>query len=137
MSEGRTLVAETVPAALDAVAPLAAKIERACDELGLADDVAFKLNLALDELVTNLVTHGGSALPVAVSLTAHAGRLELLIVDSGPPFDPALAPAPDTSLAIEERPIGGLGLHLIRTLMDEVRYSRDGDRNRLVLVMRT
>lgn len=137
MSEGRTLVAETVPAALDAVAPLAGKIERACDELGLADDVAFKLNLALDELVTNLVTHGGSALPVAVSLTAHAGWLELLIVDSGPPFDPALAPAPDTSLAIEERPIGGLGLHLIRTLMDEVRYSRDGDRNRLVLVMRT
>ena len=61
----------------------------------------------------------------------------MLIADDGRPFDPLTeAPEPDLESAIEDRPIGGLGVHLVRTMMDEVRYRREEGKNRLTLVKR-
>jgi serine/threonine-protein kinase RsbW len=60
----------------------------------------------------------------------------LLVSDDGPEFDPLAAEAPDTTLAVEDRPIGGLGIELVKRLMDEVRYERSGGRNRLRLARR-
>jgi anti-sigma regulatory factor (Ser/Thr protein kinase) len=62
------------------------------------------------------------------------GRLTVTLTDDGPPFDPFGRAAPDTTLSVEERPIGGLGLHLVRELMDKVSYERRDGYNVVVLV---
>ena len=71
--------------------------------------------------------------PGEVSVTAHAGdgRVRVEVVDDGTPFDPTAAAAPRTDLALDEREVGGLGIHLVRELMDDVRYERAGGRNKL------
>jgi anti-sigma regulatory factor (Ser/Thr protein kinase) len=63
-------------------------------------------------------------------------RLKLTLTDDGPPFDPFSQAAPDTTLSIEDRPIGGLGIHLVRKLMDEISYERRDGHNVVVLVKR-
>jgi anti-sigma regulatory factor (Ser/Thr protein kinase) len=59
--------------------------------------------------------------------------VSLTVQDEGVPFNPLDAPAADDTAPIEERPIGGLGIHLVRKLMDEIAYAREGNRNRLVV----
>ena len=61
--------------------------------------------------------------------------MHLTIQDNGPAFDPSTAGVPDTALPADERPVGGLGLHLVRTLSDSFDYSREGDRNRYVITL--
>lgn len=89
------------------------------------------LMVAVDEVVSNILTHGGEALSVQVAAGADGRRAWVEIVDDGPPFDPTAAAAPDTALPVEDRDIGGLGIHLVRKLSDEVAYERRADRNRL------
>jgi serine/threonine-protein kinase RsbW len=94
------------------------------------------LNVALDELLANTVTHGlagraGGAVTMAVDLDGD--RLTVTLRDNGAPFDPFARDAPDTTLSVEDRPIGGLGIHLVRQLVDQVSYRRDGDHNVVVL----
>jgi anti-anti-sigma factor len=97
------------------------------------------MNVVLDELLTNTVTHGlagredGS---VTIDVELHPDRLAVTLADDGKPFDPFGRGAPDTTLSVEERPIGGLGIHLVRQLVDEVSYHRRDDRNVVVLVKR-
>lgn len=97
------------------------------------------LNVALDELLANAVTHGlagraGGA--VTIDAVLDTDRLTVTITDDGMPFDPFARAAPDTSLSVEDRPIGGLGIHLVRELVDEVRYHRRNDQNVVVLTQR-
>ena len=97
------------------------------------------LNVALDELLTNTVAYGfagrdGGEVTVAVEL--HPDRVAVTLTDDGRPFDPFAVAAPDTALPTDTRPIGGLGIHLVRELMDEVSYQRRADRNVVVLVKR-
>ena len=97
------------------------------------------LNVALDELLQNTIAHGfagreGGAVTIAVELGTD--RLTVTLSDNGRPFDPLGAAAPDTAGSVEERPVGGLGIHLVRQLMDEVRYQRHADRNVVTLVKR-
>ena len=61
-------------------------------------------------------------------------HLEFIIADSGLPFDPAQAPEADTTLVVDERPIGGLGIYLVRQIMDVVRYERKDGKNILTLI---
>jgi len=73
--------------------------------------------LVLSEVLTNLGMHGGSHdQPVRVALAVEPDKVTGEIVDTGPPFDPTLAPDPSIDLAAEDRPIGGLGLYLVRKL---------------------
>ena len=97
------------------------------------------LNVALDELLHNTIAHGfagrkGGAVTIVVELGTD--RLTVTLADDGQPFNPLVAPSPDTTSSVEERPIGGLGIHLVRQLMDEVRYQRRADRNVVTLVKR-
>ncbi|MDL2717498.1 MAG: ATP-binding protein [Acidobacteriota bacterium] len=98
------------------------------------------LAIAIDELVSNVAKYGGraGAPPPAVSLEfgVRAGALEVEIADSGAPFDPLSGGDPDVSGALDERPIGGLGLHLVRKLADQSRYERRDGRNVVRLVRR-
>jgi serine/threonine-protein kinase RsbW len=100
----------------------------------LPDDVTVPLRLALDELITNVVEHGfhGQAVGeryLVLRLHAIGDTVEATIEDNGIAFDPTIAAGSDPSEELDDRPIGGLGLHLVRRSIDRMHYQRDGDRN--------
>ena len=116
---------------------LAEVAERFCAEHHLSNTEMLAASLALDEAVTNTILHGyddDADHEITVRMALDAGVLTLEVEDDARPFDPLQAPAPNLDLPIEERPIGGLGIYFVRTLMDDVEYQRRGDRN--VLTMR-
>jgi anti-sigma regulatory factor (Ser/Thr protein kinase) len=92
--------------------------------------------LALEEVFMNVVRHGspaGTAPWVEVSLALADDELTMTVEDDGPPFDPLTRPAPDVTAGLHERPVGGLGVFLVRQVMDAVSYQRVGTRNRLAM----
>jgi serine/threonine-protein kinase RsbW len=106
---------------------------------GISPTVTHDVTLVLDELITNVVEHGiepGEILPIVVDVDFAAPTLRILVSDPGRPFDPRNAPLPDLDLPLEERKIGGLGIHFARTFMDSLDYRFDGGRNHLTLVKR-
>ena len=107
---------------------------------GLADDKRARLLVILEELFTNVVQHGYgmqfAAGSVAVTLDWKHGLLTIDFVDDGPPFDPLAHSAPDLDAPAEQRPMGGLGIAIVRAFVDRARYCRKGDRNHLHLVRR-
>lgn len=117
--DGRT----GLPALLDA---LEAYLEKA----GAPPAAVSAVMIAADEVLSNVVDYGG-ARRVDVIARARADGVSLEVVDDGAPFDLTAAATPDTTLSVEEREIGGLGIHLVRKLMQDVRYARDGETNRL------
>lgn len=117
---------------------LAEAIEAFGVQYGLSAPDIYKLNLVLDELLTNLISYGypdGLQHLIRLRLSLANDRLTAVLIDDALPFDP-LSEAKPAVLegSIEERPIGGLGLHFVRTLMDEVSYQRAGQYNQLTLV---
>ncbi|MFD1627636.1 ATP-binding protein [Azospirillum griseum] len=101
---------------------------------GLPPDIAFKITLCLDELITNTLSHGGVCGVISVRLRYDGTSVEVEIEDDAPPFDPfAAPPAPDLTSGVEDRPVGGLGLFLVMQTMDRTGYQRDGSRNRVRL----
>ncbi len=106
---------------------------------GISPAVINKLNVCLDELLNNTISYGykdQAPHSIAVSLSLSDGRLVAEIVDDGEPFDPGRATSPPPSGPLASRKIGGLGLHLINTLMDEVGYVRMGSHNVVTLAKR-
>lgn len=100
----------------------------------LPADVVLRLSLVLEELVANVAAYGGrTPCRVELSLGAAAGAVDLIVDDDGVAFDPTGMPSPDVDANLADRPVGGLGIHLVRTLMDEVRYARVDGHNRLTL----
>jgi len=90
--------------------------------------------VALDEVVSNVVNYGyrgGSDRPIVVHVLVRAGCLEVEIVDEGEPFNPLERDAPDVTQTLDERPVGGLGIHIVKRLMDDVSYHREDGRNHL------
>ena len=113
---------------------LASFVEAIAQEKQLSQSMAMGINLALEEAVSNVIMY---AYPketdglVDVEAILRKDSLEFLIVDSGIPFDPTAAPEVDLNIPAKERPIGGLGIHLVRELMDSVSYERKDNRNYL------
>jgi serine/threonine-protein kinase RsbW/sigma-B regulation protein RsbU (phosphoserine phosphatase) len=100
---------------------------------------ADRFRIALDEVLNNIVTHaypGGGENVIEIFWNLSEGILTLEVTDEGVAFDPLARPAPDTTLPLEERDIGGLGIHIVRTLMDEVLYERREGRNILTMIKR-
>ncbi len=118
------------------LARLAEVLEAFCEAHGVNHATQFALNVVIDELVTNVVHYafpdGGEHI-VKVVVSLENSELFIEIEDDGVPFDPLSLPEPDTEAEIEDREIGGLGVHIVRNLMDEVSYERIGDKNRLTL----
>jgi len=111
-----------------------------CRVHGLDDSVEFDLNLVLEELFTNTVRHGGcEGVPQAarVRLRLAPPGVEVNYRDQGLPFNPLDAPPPDLNVPLLERKVGGLGLHLVREIMQDVRYQRSGEMNQLTMLRRT
>lgn len=93
-------------------------------------------DLALEEHLTNLLAYAyddKAPHPIVVRLTLEDRWLQIEVADDGRPFNPLSRPPVDTSLPLAEKPIGGLGIHLIRKLMDEVHYHREAGKNVLRL----
>ena len=110
--------------------------ERFGAEERLSDDEIMSINLVLDEVVTNTIEYGydePGRHEIKVTLAVEGGTLTIEIEDDGRPFDPLSAPPPDLTLSIDKRPVGGLGIHLVRSVMDSVEYQRRGDRNVLTM----
>jgi serine/threonine-protein kinase RsbW len=112
-------------------------VESFAERQHLSEDLQFAITLALDEVVTNVIRHGypaGEVRDIVVWLRLEDGTAVVQVEDEGRPFNPLDAPPVDLDAPLEGRPIGGLGVHLIRSLMDEIAYRREDGRN--VLVMR-
>jgi serine/threonine-protein kinase RsbW len=94
-----------------------------------------EINLVLDELITNIIKHSDcdQKQPIDITLTKIDLKLTIQIVDCASPFDPTLCKLPDTSLPLEKRKCGGLGVLLIRQFSDCWDYTRSEDRNILTL----
>lgn len=104
---------------------------------GLPADVRRSLNVAIDELLANALSHGQTGrdpCSVTVEVELDQERVKVIVTDDGTPFDPFERDPPDTTLPVEERPIGGLGIHLVGQLMDQVSYQRRDGHNVVVLV---
>jgi serine/threonine-protein kinase RsbW len=91
-------------------------------ELGIDPGVIADLLLAADEAATNVIVHGyrGQQGMIEIEVAQEAMEVVIRLRDDAPPFDPTSAPSPDLARPLEERPIGGLGIYLIRQYMDEV-----------------
>ena len=115
---------------------LCQQMERLGRRLGLTKKCVFEINLALDELFTNIISYGfedEDEHEIKVTLTPQNETLCLCIEDDGIPFNPIEVEEPDLECNVESCKIGGLGIHLIRNLVDDICYERCGDKNVLTL----
>ncbi len=122
--------------ALSEIEGLTAEIEEFAFNNKLPPKTIFDLTLSLEEIVTNIVSYAygdGGEREIIVDMNLRDGTLEVSVRDDGKPFNPLLQSAPDTQKPLEEREIGGLGIHLVRRLMDELHYRRERDHNMLTL----
>jgi anti-sigma regulatory factor (Ser/Thr protein kinase) len=113
---------------------LSASVDEFCSSHQVAAEVRHDLQVALDEIVNNVLRHAAPRHPsIEVRLAIHGAHVEAVVVDDGAPFDPQAAPAPDLTQPLETRRVGGLGIHLVRQLMDDVAYRPREGRNELTL----
>ena len=121
---------------INEVSRLEGIVESLAAKVNIDASMATSLNLALEEAVTNVILYAypkGSDGLVYLDAIAKEGIVKFILTDSGIPFDPTAAPEADTTLSVEDRPIGGLGIFLVRQIMDKVSYHRRGDNNVLIM----
>ena len=136
MSEQFKLKLETSPSELE-------KISAAVEDIGQRENwpaqFIFRVNLVLEELGLNIMSYGydEGLHEFEITLTSEADVLRIEVTDDGRPFDPLNeAPEPDLDASVDDRQVGGLGIHLVRTMVDEMSYRREQDKNHLTLVAR-
>jgi serine/threonine-protein kinase RsbW len=114
----------------------AEKVAEFLESQGASPDIIFAADLAIEEIVTNIIKYGyddSGSHEILVRLSLPNGELKLEIEDGGHEFDPFDRPAPNIHASIEEREIGGLGIHFVKNLLDSCEYRRAGDRNIVTL----
>ena len=118
-------------------------IQGKVEELGLReewpDSLVFKVNLVLEELGLNILSYGGAGVDrspeIEITLVSEDDSLTIEVSDDGRPFNPLEdALVPDVEALLDERSVGGLGVHLVRTMMDDLSYQRAEGRNLLKMV---
>lgn len=127
---------------LDYLGEIRQYVKSAAKEAGLEKKASYNLCLAVDEIATNIITHGyddnGLEGNIYVQTEIDEKSLTVYIEDTAIPFDPKTKEAvtqEDLQKSLEERPIGGLGIHLVYESVDEFIYEYKGDRNRNILVV--
>ncbi len=126
----------TLPNNVEEIPQLASFTDEVCETLELEMSLTMSLNLALEEAVVNVMSYAypaGTRGNVSIEAEADNEWLKFVISDNGTPFDPTKKEEVDTTLTAEERPIGGLGIHLVRQIMDSINYEYIDDKNVLTL----
>ena len=134
--DGHTVEISLAPD-LSSLATLADVIQEFGAANALSDTVQSRLNLMLDELITNSITYGLTKIPdpeLRLRLHVEQGAVVARLEDNGSAFNPfEEVPEPDPTLGLEERPIGGLGVFLVKQFADSTAYERVDGRNRITL----
>ena len=127
----------TVTASIEGVRQMLNEFEQFSRAHALPDDLRRRFLVALDEVLSNIARHGGSPGGlVQVDFKLAGDRLTVTLEDDAPPFNPLDAAPADTSSALEQRQPGGVGIELVRTLLESVRYEHTSGRNRLTMTDR-
>lgn len=119
------------------MATVAAMTERFGTEHKIPSAVVNDLNVALDEILSNIISYGYAPeeqSEIVVRLAIRGGAIIVDVEDSGRPFDPLRVAPPDLSKPLRDRKVGGLGIHFVKTLMDGISYQRTHGRNQLRLI---
>jgi anti-sigma regulatory factor (Ser/Thr protein kinase) len=129
----------TLRNSLSEIARLPHAVESFGSRHALPTRLIFEVNLALEEIVTNVISYAyddDADHDIVVRLTMQAGELAVQVEDDGRAFNPLEVVAPLLDVPLHERPIGGLGVHLVRKLADAVEYRRQDATNILVITKR-
>ncbi|MDD2767110.1 MAG: ATP-binding protein [Methylococcus sp.] len=121
---------------IEALIAVMDEMEAFCASSGLPEAVTVQLMLVLEELATNAIKYGyreGARGEIDIDLALSGNLISLTVADDGDAFDPTAVPAPDVERGLEERRIGGLGIHLVMRMMDAVRYQRRDGRNIVIV----
>ena len=126
----------TLKNSLSELDSLAEKVEEFCEPLGVSMKTIFQAKLAMEEIFVNIVSYGyddENEHLIGITLSFEDGVLILRIEDDATPFNPLDAEAPDLKCTVEDSKVGGLGLHLTKSVMNEMQYSRCENKNILTL----
>ena len=130
----------TLPGVLESVRKGTAFVAEFIEGYDLGDDFSYKLELAMDEICTNIVEHGyggnGSDKSIEIICRFLGDRVIIVVIDESSPFDPTRLDDPDPTLSLEEREEGGWGFYFVKQLMDKVDYQEVNGRNHLILEKR-
>jgi serine/threonine-protein kinase RsbW/sigma-B regulation protein RsbU (phosphoserine phosphatase) len=124
---------------LAALPRVAADLEAFCRRHDIPFRDVNRFNLALEEVLTNAISYGfpaGGRHEIDVSIRYGDGILQATVSDDGMPFDPTTQTAPNLGAPVEQRAVGGLGIHLLREVTEAIDYRRDGGRNVLTFRLR-
>lgn len=127
-----------VKSSTDNLAAVRRFVENSARESGFSDEVANKISLAVDEACTNVIKHAYKYSPdnnISILTKLENSKFIISITDSGHNFNPQLVPEPDLKKYIKQHKVGGLGMYLMKKLMDEVKYNTlSGNQNQVVLI---
>lgn len=132
-------LAVTLASRLPEIARLASLVESFGQQQGLPAPAVLDLNLSLEEVLTNVISYaydGAGERSIEVRLRVDGGEVSAEIEDEGRAFNPLDVAPPDTSAGLDERKVGGLGIHLVRSVMDSLEYRRERGRNILTMKKR-
>ena len=133
MSAELSLKVETSVAELERISDA---VKAFGEQQNWSDNLIFKVTLVLEELGINIMNNGydDGLHDFEIVLTSEPDTLKVEVIDDGRPFDPLKdAPIPDLESSLDDRPVGGLGIYLVRSMVDRMHYRRTGDQNRLTL----
>ncbi len=131
-------VEKTFAATMETIPDIVGFVSETATAMGVHPKRVMHLELAVEEAAVNICSYAYEIPPgeVTIRISREAEVVRIELTDVGVPFDPLAADAPDIKSELENREVGGLGIFLIRRMLDEVHYSRSGDRNILSLAVR-
>lgn len=126
----------TIDSSLAELAVVVERFDRFATEEGLSAEIRGDVHLALEEVITNVIKHGYKGRPghgIGLEIAVAAGEVVICVEDAAAAFNPLQAAAPDLALPLALKQPGGLGIHLVKQVMDRLDYERTADKNRLTL----
>jgi serine/threonine-protein kinase RsbW len=126
----------TIGSDIGEIPAVSVRFEGAMKEHGFGPEEILDTQLAVEEVITNIILHGYEETggEILISCTITPRRIGIRVTDSAPPFDPLSIPEPDLDGNTEDRKIGGLGVYLLRQVMDEISYRYENGKNILTMV---
>ena len=126
-----------IPSQVDAIESALDPVSEVLRELGVEHKVAYKVRLALDEILVNVASYaydgGEGEIEISYEISDDPRQITITIIDSGKPFNPLEADEPEFSSDINQRKIGGLGIYIVRKMMDDIIYRRENNQNILII----